>query len=76
MCVCGCVGVGVGVGVGVLRRTVSQSCQGYLPDEPLQEQSPEPRGDAAAAGGGGPPAQEAETRAAGGHRLHIGPPVS
>jgi len=46
-------------------RAVSQSGQRQLQDEPLQEQSPEPRGDAAPEGGGGRPAQEAETRTAG-----------
>lgn len=46
-------------------RAVSQSGQRQLQDEPLQEQSTEPRGDEAQERGGGHPAQETETRTTG-----------
>lgn len=46
-------------------RTVSQSGQGQLQDEPLQEQSTESRGDEAQEGRGGHPTQETKTRTAG-----------
>lgn len=46
-------------------RAVSQSGQRQLQDEPLQEQSTEPRGDEAQERGGGHPTQETEARTTG-----------
>lgn len=46
-------------------RAISQSGQGQLQDEPLQEQSTESRGDEAQERRGGHPAQETEARTAG-----------